>query len=61
MNEVYIGLMSGTSLDGIDAIAIDFAQPVPETLAWRYTPFESDLKQTLNAILQPGWQGIGIG
>jgi anhydro-N-acetylmuramic acid kinase len=57
MKEVYIGLMSGTSLDGIDAIAIDFSQSVPETLAWRYIPFDTALKQTLDAMLQPGWQG----
>jgi anhydro-N-acetylmuramic acid kinase len=57
MNEVYIGLMSGTSLDGIDAVAVDFAKDSINPIAWHYAPFEHDLKQALTLLLKPQWRG----
>ncbi|WP_334189603.1 anhydro-N-acetylmuramic acid kinase [Noviherbaspirillum sp.] len=54
---LYIGLMSGTSLDGVDgAIAtFDPAPGVPvRTLATAYLPFPPDLRAELLALQSPG-------
>ena len=51
--ELYIGLMSGTSLDGIDAVLVDLSQPKPLQLAKHYLPFDHTLKSALLALHQP--------
>jgi len=45
--------MSGTSLDGIDAVLVDLSQPEPLQLAKHYLPFDDDLKNTLLALHLP--------
>jgi len=45
--------MSGTSLDGVDAVLVDANQPVPQLLARHYLPFEISLQQDLLALHQP--------
>lgn len=45
--------MSGTSLDGIDAVLVDFSQPKPLLLAKSYLPFDSALKSELLALHLP--------
>ncbi|MDO8939208.1 MAG: anhydro-N-acetylmuramic acid kinase [Methylicorpusculum sp.] len=47
MSEFYIGLMSGTSLDGIDAALIDFSELKPKFVAFDYCPYEPAFKSRL--------------
>ncbi|HEX4329623.1 MAG TPA: anhydro-N-acetylmuramic acid kinase [Burkholderiales bacterium] len=48
-----IGLMSGTSLDGVDAALADFSGAAPRTLATHFAPFDSDLRAELLALQSP--------
>ncbi|MEH6471602.1 MAG: anhydro-N-acetylmuramic acid kinase [Halopseudomonas sp.] len=50
----YIGLMSGTSLDGIDAVIVNFKPQQIELLASCSQPIPTELKQTLLSLTQPG-------
>jgi anhydro-N-acetylmuramic acid kinase len=45
--------MSGTSLDGIDAVLVDFSQPKPLQIAQYYLPFDDTLKNDLLALHLP--------
>jgi len=45
--------MSGTSLDGIDAVLVDLSKPKPLQLAKCYLPFDNTLKSTLLALHLP--------
>ena len=46
--------MSGTSLDGIDAVLVDLADPMPVLLARHYAPFDAALKAELLALHEAG-------
>jgi anhydro-N-acetylmuramic acid kinase len=46
--------MSGTSLDGIDAVFVDLSHPKPLQLAQYYLPFDDTLKNDLLALHLPG-------
>lgn len=50
MPEIYVGLMSGTSLDGIDAVVADFATGV-HLLHAETHPFEPSLRNTLRSLI----------
>ena len=51
--ELYVGLMSGTSLDGVDAVLVDLIRAQPELLAKHYLPFDDALRNELLALHQP--------
>ncbi|MEY3652400.1 MAG: hypothetical protein RL739_570, partial [Pseudomonadota bacterium] len=54
MSELYIGLMSGTSLDGVDGVLIDFANGPLQVLAHQHAPFDPALRSQLLALNQSG-------
>ncbi len=50
MTELYIGLMSGTSLDGIDAALVEFKNNSVQLIAFEYQPYSDDIKDQIEQI-----------
>ncbi|MEO8020509.1 anhydro-N-acetylmuramic acid kinase [Polaromonas sp.] len=54
MADYYIGLMSGTSLDGADGVLVDFSVSAPRVLASASAPFSSTFQAELLALNTAG-------
>ncbi len=52
--ELYVGLLSGTSADAIDAALVDFAGPSPRLLACHNLALDDSMRQEIHALAQPG-------
>lgn len=47
---LFIGLMSGTSLDGVDGVLVDFWAGATRTMSAAYVPFSAELRAELMAL-----------
>jgi len=56
--QLYIGLMSGTSLDGVDGVLADLSAPTPRVLAHHHVAFAPALRAELAALRDAGHDEI---
>ncbi len=53
MSELTIGLMSGTSVDGIDAALVEFKENQIHLIEFEYFPFSDSIRQAIQSLSQP--------
>jgi anhydro-N-acetylmuramic acid kinase len=58
MSNLYIGLMSGTSVDGIDAAVVDFSEAQPKLIAQHYMRYTKELRRSILDLCQPGFDEV---
>ncbi|MEW8690636.1 MAG: anhydro-N-acetylmuramic acid kinase [Candidatus Thiodiazotropha endolucinida] len=51
---VFVGLISGTSLDGVDAVVVDLSSNQPHLIASHVEPYPTQLRASLRTLCQPG-------
>ena len=52
--ELYIGVMTGTSIDGIDLAILDFSNSKIKTIKTHSHPFPDELAKELHSLCTPG-------
>lgn len=58
--ELYIGLMSGTSVDGIDAALVEVSSANSlKVITTQFTPFDDTLRNQINELAQTNWNQHG--
>jgi anhydro-N-acetylmuramic acid kinase len=55
---LYIGLMTGTSLDGVDAVLADLTGAQPHIVATAHLPLAQDLRSELLQLSASGWDEL---
>ncbi len=56
--DLYVGLMSGTSLDGVDAVLADFGTLPPRLIATHYLPYPRELPERLLDLQKKGFDEL---